>query len=128
MVTGTFDILHKGHLYFLGEAKKHGDELYVVIARDETVKQVKGKFPENDEKTRKNRLEELEVVDNAVLGHLGDKHKVLEDIKPDIICLGYDQKAFTWDLKQSLKKKGIDCKIVRIKSYKPEKYKSSKLR
>jgi len=34
MATGVFDLLHPGHLYFLTEARKHGDELIVVVARD----------------------------------------------------------------------------------------------
>ena len=42
VIAGTFDILHPGHVYFLKEARKHGDSLVVVIARDETVKNLKG--------------------------------------------------------------------------------------
>lgn len=38
---GTFDIFHPGHEYYLREAKKHGDKLVTVIARDQTVKNVK---------------------------------------------------------------------------------------
>ena len=34
MATGTFDILHLGHIYFLKEAKKLGDTLAVVVATD----------------------------------------------------------------------------------------------
>ncbi len=43
MCFGTFDILHPGHLYFLRECEKYGDELIVVIARDATVEKVKEK-------------------------------------------------------------------------------------
>jgi len=40
---GTFDILHPGHEFYLKEAKKHGDILDVVVARDSTVEKIKGK-------------------------------------------------------------------------------------
>jgi len=33
MATGTFDLLHMGHIYYLKEAKKLGDKLVTVIAR-----------------------------------------------------------------------------------------------
>ena len=45
MCAGTFDIIHPGHLYYLSEAKKYGDNLVVVVARDETSKDFKGKKP-----------------------------------------------------------------------------------
>ena len=40
---GTFDIFHKGHKNFLEQAQEFGDYLIVVIARDKTVKKIKGK-------------------------------------------------------------------------------------
>lgn len=128
LVFGTFDILHPGHLYFLKKAKQHGDTLAAVIALDETVKQVKGHAPLNNQKRRMENLMKTGLLDSVVLGNPGDKHKVVEDIKPDVICLGYDQKFFTENLKESLAKRGIKAKIVRIDAYMPERYKSSKLR
>ena len=41
MATGTFDLLHMGHIYYLKEAKKLGDILSVVVARDSTVRKLK---------------------------------------------------------------------------------------
>ena len=43
LVFGTFDILPPGHLYFLREAKKHGEHLTVVVTPSAVVKQLKGK-------------------------------------------------------------------------------------
>ncbi|MBU2575665.1 hypothetical protein KKF64_01055, partial [Patescibacteria group bacterium] len=48
-------------------------------------------------------------------------------LKPDIIALGYDQKAYTENLEKQMKKRGIDVKVARLKPYKPTKYKSSKI-
>ncbi|MCD4694128.1 adenylyltransferase/cytidyltransferase family protein, partial [bacterium] len=49
MCFGTFDNLHLGHLFYLKEAKKFGDYLVVVIARDNNVKKIKGRCPREDE-------------------------------------------------------------------------------
>lgn len=41
MAFGTFDVFHPGHEYYLTQAKKYGDILIVVVARDKTVEKVK---------------------------------------------------------------------------------------
>ncbi|MEM3661293.1 MAG: adenylyltransferase/cytidyltransferase family protein, partial [Candidatus Micrarchaeaceae archaeon] len=51
MATGVFDIINPGHIYFLKEAKKLGDELVVVVARDSTAKKLKHR-PLMNEDTR----------------------------------------------------------------------------
>ncbi|NQU77954.1 adenylyltransferase/cytidyltransferase family protein [Candidatus Falkowbacteria bacterium] len=124
---GTFDILHPGHTYFLKQAKKYGDFLVVVIARDLTVKKVRDRMARNDEKIRKREVLELKIADQVILGDKNNYYKVLDKVRPDVICLGYDQNIFTDKLKQELKARELDPKVVRIKSFKPEKYKSSKL-
>jgi FAD synthetase len=126
-VFGTFDVFHPGHEYFLNQAKKHGDELIVVVARDSTVKQLKGKLPVNDENNRLKLIQALTYVNKAMLGYeIADKHKIIEEIKPDLICLGYDQLAFVDDLEKELKKRGLITSITRIDAYKPNIYKSSR--
>jgi len=125
MCFGTFDLLHPGHEFYLKEAKELGDRLIVIVARDETVISVKGRSPKNNQKIRKKNLEDLGIADEVLVGNTGDKYSVIEDNSPDIIALGYDQKAFTEDLGIVLKRRGIDTKIVRIKDHKPHKYKSS---
>lgn len=125
---GTFDIFHKGHEFYLKEAKKHGNMLNVVVARDSTVKQLKGKSPLNNELKRLAKIKNLDYVDNAFLGYEGDKYKIIKELKPDVICLGYDQGYFTNNLKIILKKRGLNPKIIKFeKGFKPEIYKTSKL-
>lgn len=123
---GTFDILHNGHIYFLKKAKEKGDFLAVVVGRDRNVAKIKAK-PVNNEKKRLNKVKKLKFIDKAVLGHLTDKYKIIEKINPHIICLGYDQNSFTKNLRKELNKRKIKAKIIRLKAYKKNIYKSSKL-
>jgi FAD synthetase len=125
MVFGTFDVLHRGHKYFLEEAKKRGDCLVVVVARDLTVKQLKKVVPVRDERKRMADLKALGVADKIVLGSLSDKYRVIKQEKPDIICLGYDQSFFTEALEEELDKRKLKAGIARIGPFKKSIYKSS---
>lgn len=129
LVFGTFDVIHPGHMNFLKQAKAHADKLVVVVSRDLTVKALKGRFPENNEERRLKNIKKLPYVDEAIPGSPGnDKYGIIEKVKPDVIALGYDQYYFTEDLKKELKKRGILADIIRLKPYKKEVYKSSKLK
>lgn len=126
LVFGTFDGLHKGHIDFFKQAKKYGEFLVVVISRDKTVLKVKGHFPDKSEKERKKDVENCYLVDKAVLGSVSNYYQIIKKIKPDVICLGYDQKSFIVDeLTRELKKMNIFPKIFRLKPYYPRKFHSS---
>ncbi len=127
MCAGTFDIIHPGHLYYLSEAMKYGDRLVVVVARDETSERIKGKKPLHNEKKRLEQVRTLEIVNEAVLGKSKNIFDIIQNIKPDVICLGYDQKVQKQKLEEELKKRNITAEVVRIGSYMPHLYKSSKL-
>ena len=126
MIFGTFDILHKGHLNLFDQARKHGDFLIAVIARDRTVVKVKNREPKHNEKERLENISEH--VDKAVLGNLKDKFSAIKKYKPDVICLGYDQVAFTENIENKLKELKLKTKVTRLKAHKPYLYKSSLLR
>ena len=76
MVFGTFDYLHEGHKDFFRQAKQYGDELVVVVARDETVKQIKGKLQAfslagaPDAPTTRTRLAQLQISLSLMPGQL----------------------------------------------------------
>ena len=113
MATGVFDILHPGHLHFLEEARKLGDELVVVVATDNTVRSRKHE-PITPQDMRLKMIAALRPVDRAVLGHDGDMYQIVEDIKPDIIALGFDQAHADEEIKAELEKRGIKASIVRL--------------
>ncbi|OGI32946.1 MAG: hypothetical protein A2271_04995 [Candidatus Moranbacteria bacterium RIFOXYA12_FULL_35_19] len=125
MAFGTFDIYHPGHESYLRQAKKLGDYLVVVVARDRTVAIIKKQETRNNEQKRKKILEESGLADEVVLGDLKDRYKIIEKYRPEVIALGYDQKVDLVELEGKLKEFEINAKIVRLKSFKPEIYKSS---
>lgn len=125
---GTFDILHPGHLSYLKQAKELGEHLVVIIATDNNVEKIKGKKPVNDQEHRKELVEALKIVDEAFVGFEDDMMKSVEKVKPDIVALGYDQYGSEEGLKKKFEERNIKAKIVRLESYKPELYKSSKIK
>src|SRR3989338_7369584 len=120
LCTGTFDMLHAGHLYYFEQAKALGSKLIVVVARDKTVEAERKHKPIMNEHDRLKLVQNLKIVDKAILGSETDKLKTIEELKPDIICLGYDQKVDERQLENELKKRNLKAKIVRIPPYKQE--------
>ncbi|MCU0851209.1 MAG: FAD synthase [Candidatus Thermoplasmatota archaeon] len=119
MATGTFDLLHMGHIYYLKEAKKLGDRLVVVVATDTTVRKLKHD-PITPQEIRLNLIKELRVVDEAYLGHENDIYTIVEEIKPDIIALGFDQIHNAATILADLKKRKLNIQVVRLSKYQGE--------
>ena len=126
MVFGTFDLLHEGHKHLFQEAKKHGDFLLVVVARDSSVLKMKGFLPHHNELERLDAVRKLLFVDKALLGYEDDFYRVIEENKPAVLCFGYDQNKL--NAEQELKKKGVKAEIVTLAAFEPERFKSSILR
>lgn len=121
---GTFDGLHPGHRHYLNEAAKYGD-LTVVVGRDVNVAKGKGRPPLRDEQARLKAL--IDAGYHAVLGSTADRYAVFSDVRPDFVCLGYDQQASIKGIEEACSRLGLSAKIVRIDSYEPHIYKSSLL-
>lgn len=112
LATGTFDLLHPGHILYLSEAKKKGDELYVIVARESMIKH-KPK-PIIPDEQRVEMVNSLKIVDKAILGSESDIFDPIKAIKPDIIVLGHDQGFDIQQLETDLQDKGFTCKVVRV--------------
>src|SRR3989344_889919 len=127
LVFGVFDNLHSGHKYFLKSAGKYG-AVTAVIARDSVVVKMKGNRPLFDQNRRLEDVLRSGLVENAVLGDDDKNHglyNIVRDLIPDVICIGYDQKELMGDLVYWLKKNdNVKIKIIKLKPYYPEKYKS----
>lgn len=112
LATGTFDLIHPGHIAFLEEARKLGDELFVIVSRDSTIKHKQK--PAIPEKQRLAIVSSLKPVDCALLGSEKDMFEPLREIRPDIIVLGFDQHFDEKDLSEELEKRNLHAKIIRL--------------
>lgn len=130
LVFGTFDMVHKGHRNLFAQARQLAGEvkLIVSIARDKNVLRIKGRAPRKTEQQRLQMVKKLPEVDSVVLGGVREHMPHIIRLKPDIIALGYDQRAYVSGLRAELKAAGLSTKVVRLKPYLPEKFKTSLLR
>ena len=129
LASGTFDLLHLGHVKFLEEAKKAGGpnaKLVVVVARDSTVKKRKGRAPIIPEDQRRALIEALKVVDEALLGYEDfNIERTIEKIKPDIIAVGHDQSGIEREVRRFIEEKGLKIEVVKIRKFGREELNSS---
>ncbi|MBI5051184.1 adenylyltransferase/cytidyltransferase family protein [Candidatus Micrarchaeota archaeon] len=110
-------IIHIGHLFTLTEAKKHGDFLVVIVARDDMIRK-KNRKPIHSQDLRAKMVESLKPVDCAILG-IEEPAKTVEFLKPNAIVYGYDQKVF-------LSPPGVE--IIKLEKHiQEEKYKTHKI-
>ena len=117
MATGVFDLLHLGHVHYLTEAKKLGDELVVVLGRASTARNVKHQ-PITREEMRRELVAALKPVDRAILGHEGNIYDILAEGKPDVIALGHDQKHDEAQIIKECRARGLEStKVVRMPKF-----------
>jgi len=121
LASGAFDLLHYGHVHYLTNAKKAGGEnakLVVVIARDKTIEKFKGHRPVMPEDERRALVEALKVVDEAILGYEDmDMLRIIEEVKPDVIALGYDEDRIERELRRLISERNLNIKVVRVSKF-----------
>lgn len=128
-IFGVFDGIHEGHRDFFVQAKSLGNQLVAIVARDSVVERLKNKRPSHTEIERVKAISEEPEIDLVFLGDIEDgSYKVLKEINPQIIYLGYDQTKLSASLNKAIKK-GLLPKIEIIigKPYKPEIFHTSLL-
>jgi rfaE bifunctional protein nucleotidyltransferase chain/domain len=88
---GCFDLLHRGHVHMLREAKGQGDLLIVAMNSDSSVKAIKGPsrpiMPESD---RVELIAAMEMVDYVVVYDEPDPYNLIAAIKPNVLAKGGD--------------------------------------
>ncbi|MDO8598936.1 MAG: adenylyltransferase/cytidyltransferase family protein [bacterium] len=119
VVFGVFDLLHPGHFAFLRQAKRLGDELIVVVTRDDAAAREKGRRPRLTVRERMQLVSGVRWVDRAVIGDPPDRYfAVLRRLKPDIIALGYDQPCDVPAFRSTLITLGLlKTRVVRLRKY-----------
>ncbi len=125
---GAFDFVHPWHIYFLSEAKKYGDILITIVARDKTIEKIKWKPPLNKELKRTQDIKNLWISNIVELGHKTDMMNAIKKYKPDVVAIGYDQNSFIYELSEYLRVNNLKTSVITIDWHKTEIYKSSKLK
>lgn len=90
---GCFDILHRGHVTYLSEARKLGDLLVVGVNSDASVKRLKGPSrPINSEADRAFVLLGLKSVDAVEIFSEDTPLELIKLIRPHVLVKGGDWK------------------------------------
>lgn len=98
VISGCFDVIHRGHIEYFKYAKSLGDYLIVGLNSDESIKQLKGPTrPINNEQDRKIILESIKYIDKVIIFNEKRATKFLDLVKPDIWCKGGDYTLETLD-------------------------------
>jgi rfaE bifunctional protein nucleotidyltransferase chain/domain len=88
---GCFDLLHRGHVHVLREAKARGHILIVAVNSDRSVSAIKGTgrpvMPETD---RLELITAMEMVDYALLFDAPDPYTIIAALRPDVLVKGGD--------------------------------------
>jgi FAD synthetase len=118
LIAGTFDLIHPGHLYLIQEAAKIG-EVHVIVSTDKNREKYSGETPVIPQEQRLEVIKNIKNVKEARLGRDdNDTLKTVQEINPDIILLGPDQKYDIETLKEGLSKKGLkNVEVKRLNTY-----------
>lgn len=88
---GCFDVLHRGHIRYLSEARALGDVLVVAVNSDESVRRLKGpQRPVNPVEDRVEVLAALSCVDYVVVFEEDSPASLIEAVRPDVYVKGGD--------------------------------------
>lgn len=131
ITVGSFDLLHEGHKHLIKECSKNSDELIICVISDDMYKDNKKLIPKFNEEERKEKvcyvLKDLNIKNSSVEIIDHDVKEFISWIKKkgcNTFFLGYDQEFLRDEMPNKLK----DFKFIEISAFKPEKYKSSKLK
>lgn len=115
LTNGCFDLLHVGHVRYLGQAAAMGDFLVVAVNGDKSVQALKGPGrPLNSENDRAEILAALECVDFVTIFPELRATRVIEAVQPNVYVKGGDYTRETLDQKEvaALEKAGAQIKTL----------------
>lgn len=115
LTNGVFDLLHTGHLYYLKEARRLGDALFVAINSDESVRTLKGPArPVMTEEQRAYALGALWFVTGIVIFRQPRLVPEIRVLRPDIYCKAgdYTLEKLNPEERTELEKVGAEIKFL----------------
>lgn len=91
---GCFDLIHRGHVTYLNEAKSLGDLLVIGLNSDNSVKKLEkgSNRPFNNENDRAFVLDNIKAVDYVIIFSEDTPYNLIKNIKPDYLVKGGDWK------------------------------------
>ena len=129
VVFGIFDGIHEGHRDLFKQAKKHGDELIVIVGSDPSAIRLKNKTPRYTQDERSGLVMREELVSEVFLGDVElSTYCVLRELDPDVICLGYDQRELAQDLQRWMAEQARRIPVVTLQPFRPGHMHNSLLR
>lgn len=88
---GCFDILHRGHVEYLEQARAHGDLLIVGLNTDDSVRRLKGATcPIVPQEDRATILAALRCVDYVIYFAEDTPANLIAQVQPDVLVKGAD--------------------------------------
>lgn len=91
---GCFDVLHRGHVYYLSKAREMGDVLVVGLNSDDSVSRLKGEGrPVNQQNARAEVLGALAMVDYIIIFEEDTPLDLIKNLKPDLLVKGGDYRV-----------------------------------
>ena len=87
-----------------------------MVARDRTARRFKHE-PITPEESRLQLVEALKPVDRALLGHEGNIYDILDEIRPDVVAIGFDQVHDENRILEECRKRGLSTKVVRLPKF-----------
>ncbi len=91
LTNGCFDLLHRGHVRYLDQAKTVGDVLIVAINSDASVRALKGSDrPVMSHEERAEVVAALAAVDYVVIFEELNPERVVQALEPDVLVKGGD--------------------------------------
>ena len=110
---GCFDLLHRGHIDYLTEAKGLGSKLIIGLNSDVSVRKLKGiNRPIQLEHDRAVILDALQVVDAVVIFSEETPLELIRELKPDILVKGGDYSEASVVGAEDVRKNGGAVRIL----------------
>ena len=112
LISGSYDLLHGGHIAFFKAASEYG-ELYVSIERDDNIISLRGKKPWFSEKERLYIVKSIKYVRDAFLASgtgLPDFETDMKKLKPDILVVNHD--GHSADKEALCEKEGVEYIVL----------------
>ena len=124
LTSGCFDILHRGHVAYLAQARRLGDVLVVGVNTDDSIRRLKGPGrPINQLADRMGLLAALASVDHVVAFEEDTPHGLIQAVRPDVFVKGGDYSRATLPEADLVERLGgtvqiipfaFDCSTTRI--------------